>query len=226
MSGYPVLVVDDHQLFGSALTIALQIRGLDAHLCPTTEPAGVLAEAAARTPGVVLLDLHLGNDEAGRPIDGTALVSRLAEDGWTVVVVTGYQRPERHAAAALAGAAAVVDKSAPFTTLVELVDAIAAGRQPMTPQERRSWLAEQRRLHAALERRAERLALLSVREREVLQELATGRRPHVIATTAGVSIATVRSQIRSVLAKLGVGSQLEAVALLREADVPDEGLRP
>ena len=117
----------------------------------------------------------------------------------------------------------VVDKSAPLPTLVELVETIAAGRQPMTPQERRTWLAEQRRLHAALERRAERLARLSPREREVLQALAEGRRAGAIAQAGGVSVATVRSQIRSVLAKLTVGSQLEAVALVREAEARGRG---
>jgi DNA-binding NarL/FixJ family response regulator len=223
IAGFPVLVVDDHQLFAAALAIALQARGLDAHVCPTAQPLGVLAEAGARSPGLVLLDLNLGLDEEGRRIDGTELIGRLTEDGWTVVVLTGYQHAERHAAAALAGAVSVVDKSAPLPTLVELVETIAAGRQPMTPQERRTWLAEQRRLHAALERRAERLARLSPREREVLQALAEGRRAGAIAQAGGVSVATVRSQIRSVLGKLEVGSQLEAVALVREAEARARG---
>jgi len=54
---------------------------------------------------------------------------------------------------------------------------------------------------------------LTPREREVLSALAKGQRAEAIASESGVSSATVRSQIRSVLAKLGVNSQLEAVAL-------------
>jgi DNA-binding NarL/FixJ family response regulator len=42
-----------------------------------------------------------------------------------------------------------------------------------------------------------------------------GRRPATIAQEFVVSVATVRSQIRSILAKLEVSSQLEVAALVR-----------
>jgi DNA-binding CsgD family transcriptional regulator len=49
----------------------------------------------------------------------------------------------------------------------------------------------------------------------VLQRLARGQKAAAIAQDNGVSLETVRSQIRSIRVKLGVSSQLEAVALLR-----------
>ncbi len=49
----------------------------------------------------------------------------------------------------------------------------------------------------------------------ILAELARGRRAQAVADHYVVSLATVRTQIRSVLSKLEVGSQLEAVALYR-----------
>ena len=61
--------------------------------------------------------------------------------------------------------------------------------------------------------RARRMALLTAREREVLRLLAEGTRAVGIAEHFVVSVATVRSQIQSILAKLEVKSQLEAVAL-------------
>jgi len=100
---------------------------------------------------------------------------------------------------------------------VDLVRTVAAGRQPMLPLERRRWLAEQRRVLEAGSLLGERLARLTLREREVLDELAAGHRPAAIARDASVSVATVRSQIRSILARLQVGSQLEAVALRNAA---------
>ena len=53
---------------------------------------------------------------------------------------------------------------------------------------------------------------LSQRERDVLDALVDGRSANTIAAMSFVSITTVRSQIRSVLQKLDVNSQLEAVA--------------
>ena len=61
----------------------------------------------------------------------------------------------------------------------------------------------------------QKLAQLTKRERQVLDALVAGKRAKVIAEESYVSIATVRSQIRSILAKLNVRSQLEAVALVK-----------
>jgi DNA-binding NarL/FixJ family response regulator len=53
---------------------------------------------------------------------------------------------------------------------------------------------------------------LTMREREVLAALVDGLSAEEIAETQFVALTTVRSQIRSVLQKLGVRSQLAAVA--------------
>ena len=51
----------------------------------------------------------------------------------------------------------------------------------------------------------------------MLALLAAGHRAQAVADRFVVSLATVRTQIRAVLTKLGVSSQLEAVALYRDA---------
>ena len=53
---------------------------------------------------------------------------------------------------------------------------------------------------------------LTMREREVLAALVDGLTAEEIAETHFVALTTVRSQIRAVLQKLGVRSQLAAVA--------------
>lgn len=57
-----------------------------------------------------------------------------------------------------------------------------------------------------------RLHWLSDRERAVLIHLMHGLSAEQIARLDYVTVSTVRSQIRSILAKLGVNSQLAAVA--------------
>lgn len=54
---------------------------------------------------------------------------------------------------------------------------------------------------------------LSARERQVLSALMRGETAGEISRQSFVSLTTVRSQIRSILIKLGVSSQLAAVAL-------------
>ena len=55
------------------------------------------------------------------------------------------------------------------------------------------------------------------RERQVLVGLAGGRTVDEIARDGRVSAATVRTQVRAILTKLGVRTQLAAVAQAREA---------
>src|SRR5207248_6808667 len=57
---------------------------------------------------------------------------------------------------------------------------------------------------------------LTVRERGVLQRMMDGKTAGEIAAESFVSVATIRSQIRGVLRKLGVHNQLAAVALAQK----------
>ncbi len=58
---------------------------------------------------------------------------------------------------------------------------------------------------------------LSDRESQVLGGLMEGMSPAVLAERDFVSVQTVRTQIKNVLSKLGVNSQLAAVARAYEA---------
>jgi DNA-binding NarL/FixJ family response regulator len=64
----------------------------------------------------------------------------------------------------------------------------------------------------------EALVLLTASERRVLFFLTTGRSAQDIADDLVVSVTTVRSHIRSILRKLGVRSQLAAVAIANSQD--------
>jgi DNA-binding NarL/FixJ family response regulator len=213
-----VLIVDDHELIGTSLRMSLLAAGLDAHLCGPAGGAGsVLAAAARLPPGVVLLDLDLGRDAAGRTVDGATLVEPLRAGGWRVVVLSGTADRARVGAALDAGAVAMVPKRAQLPALLRTVRDALAGRPVMAEDAREKFVAafrEQRERRAAL---AGKLDRLTPRELDVLRLLAEGQRAQAVADEFVVSLATVRTQIRAVLTKLGVRSQLEAVALYRDA---------
>ncbi len=57
---------------------------------------------------------------------------------------------------------------------------------------------------------------LTPREKDVLQMMAEGNASRGIASHFGISYTTVRSHIRSLGAKLGVHSKLEAIVKARE----------
>lgn len=73
----------------------------------------------------------------------------------------------------------------------------------------RSWL----QTSPSQRRAVQRLAQLSGREMEILAGLAMGSSAKELAAGAGLSDATVRGQIKSLLRKLGCTSQLQATAM-------------
>lgn len=219
-TGYPVLVIDDHELFSTSLTMALRSEGFDAKTLTVACVRDFLSRPSADAAGLVVLDLDLGQDADGRYVNGADLVVGLRERGWKVLVVSGSVDRPGVAAAIAGGAIGSVPKSRSFDVLLETVMTATRGEPVMTEAEHQDWLERHRRYLAQERELARRLGRLSPREREVLELLAEGMRAAAIAEHFVVSMPTVRTQIRSLLAKLQVGSQLEAVALFRQQPDP------
>ena len=215
--GYPILIIDDHELFSTSLRIALRGHGFDAHQIPVTGIADIQTRVRQFRPGLVVLDLDLGRDEQGQWVNGVELVNTLCVEDWQVLVVSGSVDTPGIAAAIAAGAIGSVPKASSFERLLGTVLAAAAGEPVMTDAERYKWLARHHNFVAAERELFRRLGRLSAREREVLELLSEGHRAGEIAEHFVVSMATVRTQIRAILAKLEVNSQLEAVALVRQS---------
>ena len=204
----PVLIVEDHALLANTLVIALSAEGCRARIADLSSVEVVLQQVRTFRPGVVLLDLDLG-----RLGDGVAMVKPLTELGARVLVVSGTTDRLRLAETVELGAVGFLSKQAPFEQLLSTVLDVVAQRPVLSTARRYELLADLRAARAIRERDLAPFTTLTPRERSVLAALAQGQRVDTIAAAAVVSEATVRSQIRGVLAKLNVNSQLEAVAL-------------
>lgn len=214
-TGGAVLIVDDHELVGTSLVLSLRSEGLDAHHCGTGGVSAVLAVAAGLRPGLALLDLDLGRDAVGQRVDGVDVVEPLVASGWQVMILSGTADHGRVGGALAAGALAWVPKNAPFRSLLAAIREAMAGREVMPEVRRRQFIDLHHRRAMERQEVTTKLDRLTQREREVLALLAAGQRAQSVAEHFVVSLATVRTQIRAVLTKLEVGSQLEAVALYR-----------
>lgn len=208
----PVVVIDDHPLVSTTLVLALRAERIEAELIPVTSRAGILAAVGRHPPGLALLDLDLGDTA------GVDLVVPLRAEGWTVLVVTAAQDRRPIAAAISLGAIGWVGKRDSFERLVSVVLDAAAGREVLAPAIREELVRLHQSAHLRQDQLKRRLARLSARERQVLTLLAAGHAAADVAAEFAVSLTTVRTQIRAILAKLDVRSQLAAVALLNEAE--------
>jgi DNA-binding NarL/FixJ family response regulator len=207
----PVVVIDDHPLVSTALVVALRAERIDAARIPVTGRTGILAAVRQHPPGLALLDLDLGDTS------GLELIDPLRDGGWAVLVVTACQDRRPIAAAVSRGAIGWVGKREPFERLVAVVADAADGREVLAPAIRDELVRLHQSAHLRHEQLRAGLARLSARERLVLTRLAAGHAAADVAAEFAVSLTTVRAQIRSILAKLDVRSQLAAVAVLHEA---------
>jgi DNA-binding NarL/FixJ family response regulator len=208
-----VLIVEDHALLAEGLSASLRRAGVGADVVEPCSPAAILAAAERLRPDVVLLDLVLG-DEVGLSVP---LIGALRDTGARVLVLTGVTDPALLGSCIEAGAAGLVSKGETFDVVLEQVMR-AVRREPTLRVAERERVLRSLREHRAEERaRVAPFARLTARERAVLGALMEGASADDIATSSFVSMATIRSQIRSILEKLGVHSQVAAVALAHRA---------
>lgn len=208
-------------MLAEALATALAGQGFDAIAVATTdlESDWVLERAAEVKPSIALVDLFLGEDRLG-----LALVEPLRSLGITVIMLTTSHDPVLLGECLLAGAYAVLDKAAPFEDLLLALQSASDGR-PAMPEARRTDILEAHR-HAMAERAAtnHRFDRLTPREAEVLGKLMEGATTKEAARALGITLPTVRTQIRAILEKLGVRSQRDAVVeAVRCGWTPDSG---
>jgi DNA-binding NarL/FixJ family response regulator len=213
----PLLLVDDHALLAQALQIGLRAAGLAAERVHPSSASEVVARATAAAPATVALDLRLGTGSDGVPIDGLDLVVPLTAAGCRVVVLTAETGDAVWGTAVERGALTVLSKDSDLQVLIDVLVAVTAGESVLGEGRRQDLMAAARRARAAEDVRLAPFRLLTPREDEVLGHMAAGRAAAAIAVAAHVSEATVRTQIRAVLTKLEVTSQLQAVALARQA---------
>jgi two-component system, NarL family, nitrate/nitrite response regulator NarL len=205
--GPRVLLVEDHAIIKQALALALRRTGMEVETAVDLQPEAVLKTAEAFRPNVVLLDFWLGD------VDSLPMIGPLRELGAHVLVLTGTTDRRALGECIEAGALGIVAKSESLDRLAVAVQDAVEGTAVMRPAEIEALLDAAR---VARREDAEKLTpfrKLSAKERQVLAHLMDGRSAEEIARAEYVSLATVRSQIRAILQKLEVNSQLAAVAL-------------
>ena len=136
-----------------------------------------------------------------------------------VVTLSTSSEPERVVNAIRAGAAAWVRKDQSLDYLLQVIRGVARGETWLPATETgnvmRLLLQEQERR----QQNGRLLATLTPRERAVLTCLAEGSGGReAIASQLHLSVNTVRTHLQNIMAKLGVHSAVEAVALIRAVD--------
>ncbi|MEV1289247.1 response regulator transcription factor [Micromonospora sp. NPDC049679] len=204
--GIPVLLADDHALFAEALQLRLSRE-------PDLRPVNVAYTVEqARTqlvrdhPGVVVLDVAFG-DGSGLSL---AEYVRDASPDSRVLMLTEVAAVCSVVAALRSGVRGWLPKTIEPEQLVRAIRGVHRGEAWLSPDLLGQALTVLMRRDAET---ADPLATLTPREREVLQGMVDGLGRAGIAQRLHVSTNTVRTHTQNILAKLGVHTTLESVAL-------------
>lgn len=209
-----LMLVDDHQMLTEALAARLSVSS-DLWVvgrCETGDP--FLAKTVSKLrPDVITVDVETAGSATGELLErlGTAWPSAR------IVVVTAGHNAARAVDAARAGAAAWVPKECSVEELTAVLRGVCRGYSWYPPEVLGLVLSELRDDVRKARDRSGPLDVLSERERDVLTGMVEGKRGGQIAEELLISAQTVRTHTRSILAKLRVHSQLEAVSVARAA---------
>ena len=160
-------------------------------------------------PNLVLMDVR--SLDVGSGLD---LLGELRRAGLRACVIDASDDDDRLDAWKDAGTSTLIDGREPFDRLLRMINPPASSRC------NGSFPASAFVTYTSKQGQGPVLGCfddLTEREQSVLAELMEGHCAEEIAKAAFVSISTVRSQIKAILQKLGVNSQLAAVALTRRA---------
>ncbi len=207
-----ILVIDDHALVTQGLRLGLEVEDFTVETSDGQDESRLEELVRSFKPNIVLLDLNL---EAGK--DGVELVPMLLEHGCMIVVLSGETRPEVLARTIEAGVHDILGKATPFPKLIREIIALQEGDGERAKLRRQQVMRDARQELNLARVRLEPFLALTRREEAVLAALMEGHQAAQIAEDSFVSLSTIRSQIRSVLTKTGVTSQLAVVAMALKA---------
>ena len=208
-----VLVVEDHLLVATGVAMALDDAGFRADACGIGSPEAVLSRVRTFEPQLVLLDLVF----EGSAENALALIRPIRALGADVAAFTGTTDAVLLGSALEAGAVGIIHKRDSIEHLIRDVKRLAQQERVLSLRDRQGYLEQMRRDRAERRDSLAPFAVLSRREAAVLHLMMNGLPAEALAADSFVSLSTVRAQIRSVLTKLGVNSQLAAVAMAYQA---------
>jgi DNA-binding NarL/FixJ family response regulator len=211
-----VVIVDDQAMVRQGLRLILELEGIEVLAEAEDGERGVSA-VREHQPDVVLMDVRMPR------VDGIEATRRIVEAGLPsrVLVLTTFDLDAHVYDALRAGAAGFLLKDVTADRLVAAVQETAAGETPMASSVLRRVIDQfVRRLPDPVV--SERVQELSERETEVFALVGAGLTNTEIAEQLFISVATVKSHVRHILAKLDLRDRVQAVVLAHESGItPD-----
>jgi DNA-binding NarL/FixJ family response regulator len=207
-----ILLADDHEIVLRGLQMVLSLEQDFEIVGTATTGSQVVARAKELRPDLVLMDLKLPG------LDGSAATRQIKRElpNIKVLILTGLEADEAIVQAVEAGADGYVLKEVSPEELMRAIRTVASGEAYMQASVTKRMM-QKMRVGTARPQPASKRALLTARECQVLQLMATSATNREIALKLSISEETVRTHTKNILAKLEQPNRTQAViAALKE----------
>lgn len=191
-----ILLVDDHQLVRDGLRSRLESIPQFLVAAEAGTPEDALNEAANKKIDLVLMDINL------KGMTGIELTARFHDQfpDIAVIMLSMHDSAEYVMQSIQAGARGYVLKDSPATDIVTAINTVMAGG-----------IYYSAALSKHLSRPISPSMLLTPREKEVLQRIATGKSNKHIARELNLSVRTVETHRWNIKRKLDIDGQADLI---------------
>jgi DNA-binding NarL/FixJ family response regulator len=202
-----VLLADDQVLVRSGLSAILSIHDDLDVVGEASDGAEAVELTLQLDPDVVVMDVRMP------AMDGIEATRRLAEHPARILILTTFDLDEHVYEALRAGASGFLLKDAPPARLADAIRTVAAGETLLGPEITRRVVE---RYVQAPPPRTEVFADLTARELEIVKAVARGLSNAEVGDELGLSEATVKTHLTSILRKLDLRDRTQVVVLAYE----------
>lgn len=215
-----VMLVDDHALCRSGLTELLEHRGGMTVVEATGDVARVVSGLKEHEPDLLVLDLRLAQT------DGLSVLRMIRAEGCEVPVVmlTMSDSEDDLSAALRAGVRGYLLKDMEPDEVIDAIGRAARGEMVVASAMTLK-LAQILQSGPKVSVMGDLVALLTEREKEVLNHVARGQSNKVIAQALDISHNTVKLHVRHIMDKLNLRSRVEAAVFAFEYRNSPDGMR-
>jgi two-component system, NarL family, response regulator NreC len=201
-----ILLADDHTVMRRGLRLLLESRPEFGVVAEASDGREAVERAEATQPDVAVLDIAMPN------LSGIEAAKRInAALPEVAIVILSMHSDEGYVLRALkAGARGYLLKASPEADVIAAIRAVAAGNAYFSPSITKL-LVEEYVVEARRRGVEDSYDLLSTREKEILQLLASGKTNREIAELLFISIATVETHRNNVFQKLHLHNLAELI---------------
>jgi len=197
MSPIRILTVDDHPLLREGIAAVLANEQDMVLVAEAANGREAVEQFRAQRPDVTLMDVQMPE------VNGIDAIVKIREEfpDARIIVLTTYTGDAQAARAFKAGASGYLLKSMVRKELIDTIRTVHAGKKRIPPE-----IAVEMAEHHSDD-------ALTVRELEVLREVAAGNANKMVAQLLNVSEETIKAHMKSILSKLGANDRTHAVTI-------------